>query len=83
MEELAVFNLLMFDVSVNDQEVVTRSCEFDRDQACVPTVVHSALKDVFCQSCTEDGCNSAHSFTSFTFTALLSAAFWAMAAKLL
>jgi hypothetical protein len=78
-----MFTWLMFDVSGNDQEEVVRSCQFERDDACLPAGVHSSLKDVFCQTCTEDGCNSAHSFTSFTLTTVLSAALWAMAAKLL
>jgi hypothetical protein len=73
----------MFDVSVNEQELVVRSCVYDKDMACIPSAVHTSLKDLFCETCNEDGCNSAHSVTPATLTALLSATLWAMAAKFL
>jgi hypothetical protein len=73
----------MFNVSVNDQELVIRGCVFDKESACMPSAVHTSLKDVFCETCNQDGCNSAHSFTPATLTALLSATLWAMAAKFL
>jgi hypothetical protein len=68
---------------LDGRELVIRGCAFDKDMACVPTAVHSSVKDLFCETCNQDGCNSAHSVTPATLTVLLSATLWAMAAKFL
>jgi hypothetical protein len=73
----------MFNVSENGQVVVTRACVYDKDTACIPLAGRTSPKDVFCETCNQDGCNSAHSVTPATLTALLSATLWATAAKFL
>jgi len=73
----------MSNVSVGDKEVVVRGCVYDKDTACIPMGVNTALKDVFCETCNQDGCNGSHSVTPATLTALLSATLWSMAAKVL
>jgi hypothetical protein len=84
MENIShVLLCVMFNVSAGGQEVVVRGCVYDRETACVPQTVHTSVRDVFCDTCDYDGCNSAHSVTPATLTALLSATLWAMAAKFL
>lgn len=68
---------------LNGQELVIRSCVYDKEMACIPSSAHSSVKDVFCDTCNEDGCNTAHSVTPATLTALLPATMWAIAAKIL
>jgi hypothetical protein len=82
-EKKRCFILFSFHVSVNGQETIIRSCEYNHENACLPSSGHSSMKEVFCETCTVDGCNGAHRLTSATLTALLPSVLWMLAAKFL
>ncbi|XP_069699740.1 UPAR/Ly6 domain-containing protein crok-like [Periplaneta americana] len=68
---------------VNGEEIVMRSCEWNKDTACTPSH-HTAVQNVFCETCSEDGCNGAFRFSTPTIlTVLLPAVLWTIAAKIL
>ncbi|KDR18171.1 uncharacterized protein LOC110831084 [Zootermopsis nevadensis] len=67
----------------NEQEVIERTCVWNKETACAPSSVHTSVKDVFCETCAEDGCNSAERFASATLMVLLPTFLWALAAKFL
>ncbi|XP_023708372.1 uncharacterized protein LOC111864958 [Cryptotermes secundus] len=69
--------------TANGHEMIIRSCEYNRENPCLPSSGHSSIREVFCETCTVDGCNSAHRLTSVTLTALLPSALWTLAAKFL